>query len=164
MMATDLRHGALCASCGTAVGALWFDTIDFQDLPRTDRLITVVRHELPRQYCGLLIGFQQYLDEREFEPAHSVETRHVQWDLRINGRPLDPYFRFNAILNRWGEAVNPVAIALEEGAALEMVARFTPRPSAAGAPEVEREHRRIGGRLMGRYWFRDDPYVGSRSP
>jgi len=142
---------ATCTACGSSLDSLHFDAIGFADLPLNGGVVVIAKHELPRQYCGVLEGFQQFLGE--LRRAGDVETPGIEWLLRANGRPLDPYIGFSAILNPWGQPINRVAVSLEEGTVLEMIARVT-RPSVPAGT-------RIGGRLVGRYWF-DDPYVRSR--
>lgn len=150
-MATADRAAAACSTCGSSLDSLHFDAIGFADLPPGGGLVVIAKHELPRQYCGVLEGFQQFLSPA-IQDGREVETPGIEWLLRANGRPLDPYIGFTAVLNPWGEAFHRIAISLEEGTVLEMAARVT-RRQAAGA--------RIGGRLMGRYWF-EDPYARTR--
>jgi hypothetical protein len=104
----------------------------------------------------VLEAFQQF-DARQLAQPGLVETPWIEWSLRVNGRPLDPYTAFRCLLNRWGECVNRLGISLEEGSVIEVAARGVPHrlpgnPARAG---------RIGARLMGRYWF-DDPHAPPR--
>ena len=144
-----------CAACGSAVDSLYFDVAGFAAVPERDGTVILVRQEIPRQYCAVLEGFQQFVPP-ELLPDGPVETRLIQWSIRANGRPLDPYTGFHALLNRWGEPWNRVAINLEEGTMLELVARFL------APPRTRDTSLRVGGRLMGRYWF-DDPYGTARA-
>jgi hypothetical protein len=62
----------------------------------------------------------------------------------INGRPLSPYQSFRLILNPWGFGSFQTLIRLTDSAVLEFVARQTRDSNVVN---------KIGGRLVGRYWY-----------
>jgi hypothetical protein len=149
MMATLAapRTGPLCTNCGAPFDAQHFDDVRFDDAPEQGRTVILARVELARQYCGRLEGFSQFTEQFAREPFR-VETPTLEWTLRLNGRPLAPYFAMRALLHPWGEWPYALAISLDEGSVVELVVR--------GVPSNQQQNvGRVGGRLMGRYWFNE---------
>lgn len=143
-MMTAPASADVCVACGTRFDAQHFDALGFVNAPAPGRRIVIARFELPSQFCGVLHGFQQLasVDDDEL-----IETPGIEWQLRVNGRPLDPYLGFQAVLNRWGHEPPRLAIAVDEGHTIELAAQ--------GIATDPRGNVRLGGRLMGRYWFND---------
>jgi hypothetical protein len=133
-----------CAVCGIPLDSQVFDESGFA-APEAGRTHRLARFELPPQYCGILEYFAQFTDVQARDPAE-VETPGLDWSILVNGRPLYPYLSFNRILNPWGFGSFQTAIRLSDNIALEMVVRQT------GASNVTR----IGGRIVGRYWYNSE--------
>ena len=74
-------------------------------------------------------------------------------------RPLYPYVLLEHIVNPWGDGSFGVSIRLDENATVEFTVRNVAHP-ALGRPETE--VRRIGGRIVGRFW--DNPAYGDATP
>jgi hypothetical protein len=107
--------------------------------------VPLASYRLHRNYCGILMSFSQYVD-----PAFNFatpSTPEIEWGIRLDGRPLSPYGAFDGVINVWGLNGFPVNIRLEEGSTVELVARWmdSVNPPPAGA--------RVGGRIIGRYWY-----------
>ncbi len=137
-----------CVRCGIPVDSECFDESSITDLPGPGRELVLARFELPPQYCGSLEYFSQFTNLIASNPAE-LETRGLDWGLLSNGRPLAPYLRFDRILNPWGFGSFPVAVRLDESATIELVVRNRGYAPPAGAKIIER----IGGRIVGRYWY-----------
>ncbi len=135
----------ICVNCGVPVDSQHFDESGFASVPGPGSRVVLARFALPPQYCGVLEYFAQFTDSFAGAPAR-VETPDLEWMLAVNGRPLYPYVGFSVILNPWGFGSFPVHIRLEEGAVLELAVRGV---AAAGGPSASR----IGGRILGRYWY-----------
>jgi hypothetical protein len=133
-----------CPVCGIPLDSQVFDESGFAT-PQAGRTQRLARFELPPNYCGILEYFAQFTDVQARDPAE-VETPGLNWSILVNGRPLSPYLPFNRILNPWGVGSFQTVIRLSEGAALEMVVRQT------GPSNVTR----IGGRIVGRYWYNSE--------
>ena len=132
------------AACGIPLDSQCFDesegVIDNLQRGRTHRL---ARFELPARYCGVLEYFAQFTDAFANDPA-AISTPEFDWSILINGRPLSPYQRFSLILNPWGFGSFQTLIRLNDSAVLEFVARQTRDSNVVT---------KIGGRLVGRYWY-----------
>lgn len=138
----------LCASCGIPADAEYFDEAMITDAPGLGRSIVVAAFSLPSQYCGVLQYFSQYTDLFAQGPAN-VETPGIEWVILLNGRPLYPYVNVRHVVNPWGYGSFPVAIRLEDSSTLEfMVKGVSVSGLSAGAKPA-----RVGGRLVGRYWY-----------
>jgi len=138
----------LCARCGTSLDSQYFDESGITALPPPGREVVLARFELGPRYCGVLEYFSQFTNLLASNPA-AIETDGLDWAILSNGRPLAPYLRFDRILNPWGFGSFQVAVRLEESATIEFVARNRAYAPAPGAPAIER----IGGRIVGRYWY-----------
>ena len=160
-----MRASALCPNCGLPRDYEHFDESGFADTPSRGRQVVVARFELPPQYCGLLENFSQYTGQLGRDLAQ-VETPGLQWIISVNKRPLYPYIRLEHIVNPWGYGSFGVAIRLDENATVEFAVRNVgyPPPPAPGTPpaETEPEIKRIGGRIVGRFWY--NPAYGDATP
>jgi len=135
-----------CALCGIPLDAQYFDEssiLDLEGQPAEYRAIDVVEFRLPPQYCGVLQQFFQFTDLLAGNPAR-IDTPDLEWTIRVNGHPLHPYLGFRHVVNPWGSPCCPVAIRLDEGARLTFAVRRT---------GTSNEVKRIGARLVGRYWY-----------
>ena len=86
-----------------------------------------------------------------------VETPGLQWIISVNRRPIYPYLRLEQIVNPWGYGSFGVAIRLDENATVEFVVR-----NAGYAPPAGTAIKRIGGRIIGRFWY--NPAYGDATP
>lgn len=138
----------LCASCGIPADAEYFDQAMIADAPGLGRSIVLATFSLPSQYCGVLQYFSQYTDLFAQGPAN-VETPGIEWMIVLNGRPLYPYVNLKHVVNPWGYGSFPVAIRLEDSSTLE----FMVRGVSVSSPSTLVKPTRVGGRLVGRYWY-----------
>jgi hypothetical protein len=150
-MATQLAPAAadgLCAMCGVPVDARYFDSSNVAAPPRPGREVLLASFDLPPEYCGVLMYFAQFTDRQARDRA-AIDTPELEWTLRLNGRPLDPYLGLRWIVNPWGYGSFPLGIRLDENARLEFVARGTTDAIADPTDPINL----IAGRLVGRYWY-----------
>jgi hypothetical protein len=134
-----------CYTCGIPVDAGFFDESTVQDAPAKGQECVLARYELHRNYCGVLLYFAQFTDRFARDPVE-VLTPGYQWQIRCDGQPRDPYLTFDRIINPWGLSGFPLALRLDAGAIIEFVVRRTGNnPNSA----IEK----IGGRILGRYWY-----------
>lgn len=138
----------LCASCGIPADAEYFDEAMITDAPGIGRSIVVSTFSLPSQYCGVLQYFSQYTDLFAQSVAN-VETPGIEWVILLNGRPLYPYVNLKHVVNPWGYGSFPVAIRLEDSSTLEFLVKGVSASSQLGGSKPTR----VGGRLVGRYWY-----------
>jgi hypothetical protein len=156
-ISTAVGDSTACARCGMAVDASYFDDSRIVPLPPPGREVVLAQFELRPQYCGVLEYFSQYTNLLVSNRV-DVETPGLEWALLSNGRPLAPYHqRFNLILNPWGFGSFQIALRIEEGATVQLVAKNRGYTVAPGALAIER----IGGRIVGRYWY-DGAYGDAR--
>jgi hypothetical protein len=134
--------------CGVPIDCQYFDTSNIVPLPTVGGTVVLARVELPAQYCGMLEYFSQFSDLFSRDPSE-VLTAGLLWQIRSNGQPLSPYNQLNAILNPWGFGSFQLAIRLQEGAVLELIARRVGEIVASPGKQLNL----IGGRLVGRYWY-----------
>jgi hypothetical protein len=138
---------SLCAICGLPRDSMYFDESGVAALPPPGREVVLARFELSPQYCGILEYFSQFTDRLATSPWE-IETPGLDWMIRSNGRPLAPYAQFDRILNPWGYGSFQIAVRLDDNATIELAIRnrrYVPKTSAP----IER----VGGRVVGRYWF-----------
>src|SRR5262249_25273350 len=126
--------------------ARYFDQSSFSEAPKPGEEIVLARFDLRPEYCGVLEYFSQFTNTWAESRLH-VETPDVEWSILANRRPLDPYLRWNYILNPWGYGSFPISLRLDESVVLEFVARGVSPP--AGTTLVKK----VGGRMVGRYWY-----------
>lgn len=134
-----------CHTCGVPVDAGFFDESSVIEAPRHGAEVVLARYDLHRNYCGLLLYFAQFTD-RYARDASEVDTPGYRWQIRCDGQPRDPYLTFDRIINPWGLSGFPLALRLEEGCRVELAVR-----RVGGDPD--RPIAKIGGRLLGRYWY-----------
>jgi hypothetical protein len=134
--------------CGMPADAEYFDESGITAVPEPGREATIARFSLAPRYCGRFENFCQFTDLQARDHAE-IETPGLQWLVLINHRPLYPYLNLERIINPWGWGSFPVSIRLDESAVVEFVVRNAGYTPPAGAPFI----RRIGGRILGRYWF-----------
>lgn len=158
MLATIETVSGLCAACGVPLDSQHFDESGVKRVSRPDREfvpgeeIVLARFELPPQYCGVLTYFAQFTDAFANNAAN-IDTPGIEWKLLVNNHALFPYINLRRIVNPWGFGSYPVNIRLEEGSAIEMVARIIQDDPAISV---------IGGRILGRFWY-NESYGGHRN-
>jgi hypothetical protein len=142
-LVSGVQHG--CPRCGIPIDALTFDDSSIVAWPDPRSQVTLARFELPPQYCGVLESFMQFTDAYAKDES-AVETPTVWWRLLIDRHPVAPYTNLQWIVNPWGGVQPaPVLIKLPPGATVELIARSDPSQSDS--------IRKVGGRIIGRYWY-----------
>jgi hypothetical protein len=149
---TAVQQDFVCAVCGIPADASYFDDSSIVDAPSAaNPVVVLAKYELHPNYCGELQYFAQYTDAYAANPV-DVITPDLEWQIRSDGQPLAPWLTFDRIINPWGLSGFPIHIRLREGCLLEFVVRFTRPPdiieAAPPAPVT-----RVGGRLLGRFWY-----------
>jgi hypothetical protein len=142
MASVPQARTSTCTVCGIPLDSQVFDESGFTGTTQPGRTHRLARFELPARYCGTLEYFAQFTDAWARNPTE-IETPGLDWSILLNGRPLYPYLSFNRILNPWGFGSFQTGVRLTDSGVLEFVVRQT------RASDVTR----IGGRLVGRYWF-----------
>jgi hypothetical protein len=149
----------ICAICGIPQDAGFFDESNIKEAPKLGEELVLARYELHRNYCGMLMYFAQFTNKYASDPTE-VQTPGYQWQIRCNGQPRDPYLAFQHIINPWGLSGFPVYLRLEEGCVLEITIRNLdvlnpPPPTDPNAEDKDKYRRlkRVGGRILGRYWY-----------
>jgi hypothetical protein len=137
-----------CARCGLQADSSYFDESSIVPLPGIGREVVLAEFALPPQYCGVVEYFAQFTNLLAVNPG-AIETAGLDWALLSDGRPLAPYLRFDRILNPWGYGSFQVALRLEESVTVQFVARNRSYAAVPAEPAIER----IGGRIVGRYWY-----------
>ncbi len=147
-----------CDICGIPVDAEYFDESGFVSgdaLPRPGERAVLASFQIHPQYCGVLQCFAQYTDLFAHDNAQ-VHTPGLEWILLRNGQPLFPYHRLESILNPWGFGNYSFLIRLDESSRVEFVLHN--RSFDFQGQEVFK----VGGRIMGRFWY-NDIYGGERA-
>lgn len=146
----DTGYSNVCQICGVPLDAGYFDVAGIKAAPKVGEEVEVARYELHAQYCGALLYFAQYAEEKEgLNRQVNSQTPGYEWLILCNNQPRAPYLPTNLILNPWGYNALPIHLRLEEGCTLRFVVRkVTP---AAGEKEVTLS--KVGGRLLGRSWY-----------
>jgi hypothetical protein len=139
MSALAERH---CHVCGVPTDAGFFDDSRIVTAPAMGTEVVLASYQLHPNYCGELLYFAQFTDAFAVDPTE-VKTTGLEWEIRCNGNPRDPYVRFDRIINPWGISGFPVHLRLEEGCLTELVVRGTGTTTIAT----------VGGRLLGRFWY-----------
>lgn len=142
----DCITSALCASCGIPIDARNFDESSVVPAPGSGTELVLARFELPAEYCGTLQYFSQFTDVWAKDQTQIV-TPDIEWSILANRRPIDPYLRWQHIVNPWGYGSFPITVRLEERVLLEFVVRGV--AVSLGTTKVGT----VGGRLMGSYWY-----------
>ncbi len=141
----------ICHTCGMPVDAGFFDEASIKPVPTDEKPeIVLARYKLHPNHCGVLMNFAQFTDLYA-QSNTQVQTPGLQWQIRCNGQPRDPYLTFEYVLNPWGYSGMPVQLRLEEGCLIEMVVRKV----STGVPNPP-PITRVGGRITGRYWYNTD--------
>jgi hypothetical protein len=141
MAGVQQTSATACVVCGIPLDSQVFDESGFTGT-QAGRTHLLARFELPPRYCGTLEYFAQFTDVQARNPAE-IETPGLDWSILLNGRPLYPYLSFNRILNPWGFGSFQTGLRLSDSGVLEFVVRQT----------RDSEVKRVGGRLVGRYWY-----------
>lgn len=142
----------VCHVCGIPVDAGFFDDSSIVEAPAPGQEAVLARFGLHPNYCGTLLYFAQFTDAYAQDPTR-VTTPGYRWQVRAGGQPRDPYLTFEHIMNPWGLSGFPVHLRLEEGCTVELAVR-----NVGAAPEEALQ--RVGGRILGRYWY-DTRYGGA---
>ena len=142
----DCTSSALCASCGIPVDARNFDESSVVPAPDPGIEIVLASFSLPAEYCGTLQYFSQFTDLWAANQTQ-IETPDLEWCIFANRRPIDPYLRWQYIVNPWGYGSFPITVRLDERVLLEFSVRGV--AVSSGTTRVTR----VGGRLMGSYWY-----------
>jgi hypothetical protein len=149
----DTGYTNVCQICGIPLDAGYFDVAhNFQKPPITGKEIEVARYELNPQYCGTLLYFTQYAEQRQSDEGGIQvisETPGYEWIIFCNNQPRAPYLPTSLILNPWGHTALPIHLRLEEGCIVRLVVRKVTPPGG----EKEIALSRVGGRLLGRTWY-----------
>ena len=158
MIAT--QPDTICHVCGIPADASYFDDSSIADAPKTHGAeVILAKYELHPNYCGELLYFAQFTDTYAANPAEVI-TPDLQWQIRSDGEPLAPWLTFDRIINPWGLTGFPIHIRLREGCLLEFVVRCTLPPFVIEAAPAPATVSRVGGRLLGRFWY--NPAFGGR--
>ena len=118
----ECESSAVCATCGIPVDARYFDVSSVADAPKAGGEVVLARYELTPDYCGVLQYFSQWTDVWAKSP-HQIETPDIEWLIRVNQRPFDPYLSWKQIVNPWGYGSFQVSLRLDINVTLEFVAR-----------------------------------------
>lgn len=145
-----------CHFCGIPADAGFFDRSGVQGAPGPGEEVVLATYDLHRNYCGILLYFSQFADGTG-AGSRDVRTTGYRWEIRIDGRPRDPYGGFEHIVNPWGLDGFPVRIRLEPGSQVEFVLSNRNMSPVAHPLTV------VGGRILGRYWY-DTRYGGAPNP
>ncbi len=160
---------SLCAACGIPIDAGIFDDSSIINIiteaepdpgpPKANlgpgESLELARFELGPEHCGTLLAFAQYTD-RHAASVGNILTPGYIWEISCDDQPLDPWLRFDRIINPWGLAGFPLAVRLPRETTLRLIIR-----NQTVEPAGENWLRQVGGRLVGRYWF-DDEHAGRR--
>jgi hypothetical protein len=150
----------VCDVCGVPTDAGFFDDSRIVTAPALGERVVLARYELHRNYCGVLVYFAQ-LAERAGSTAAPIETPGYRWEIRCAGQPRFPYTGFEHVVNPWGLSGFPVHLRLEEGCTVELVVRNLNVTADEG--DDVRRLAKVGGRLLGRYWY-NAVYGGAPQP
>jgi hypothetical protein len=138
------REPALCTACGAPFDSQYFDDSRIVSPPGAGETVTLAEFDLPAQYCGVLEYFAQFTDEYARDNS-KIETPGIEWLIQADGGPLFPYLTLKHIANPWGQGAFQVAIRLQENTKL----RFVARGGVGGSSGITK----VGGRLLGRFWY-----------
>jgi hypothetical protein len=142
----------VCRVCGIPADAGYFDDSSIVDVPvGAGTEVVLASYALHPNYCGELQYFAQYTDAYAGNPVEVV-TPGLQWQIRSDGEPLAPWLTFDRIINPWGLSGFPIHVRLREGCLLELVVRVTGTGSVIFLSPVA-PVTRVGGRLLGRFWY-----------
>jgi hypothetical protein len=145
----DTGYLNVCHICGVPADAGYFDVADIRAAPQLGKEVELARYELHPQHCGVLLYFAQYAEPEEARNKEVFKTPGYEWAILCNNQPRAPYLPTSLNLNPWGQNAFPIQLRLEEGCAVRFVVRKVPPPP----DETEITLSRVGGRLVGRYWY-----------
>ncbi len=145
----DSGYSDVCRICGIPLDANYFDVADIKPAPQPGQEVELARYALHAQYCGALLYFAQYAEPVNPQGTEIFKTPGYEWMILCNNQPRDPYLPTNLILNPWGFNTFPVNLRLEEGCVVRLVVRKV----LPQIPEIEIPLSKVGGRLLGRYWY-----------
>lgn len=137
----------VCHVCGIPLDASVFDRSRIAKAPDPGEEVVLATYELHRNYCGALLYFAQFVEPRDGGASDNVVTPGYRWAIRIDGHPRQPYEGFEHVVNPWGLSGFPIHLRLDPGSLVEMV--VSNNASRGTAPDLSR----VGGRLLGRYWY-----------
>ena len=144
------RVPTLCNACGIPFDSQYFDDSDVVAAPaNVGDEIVLARFDLPPQYCGVLQYFAQFTDSFGRNAAN-INTPEIEWKLLVNNHSLFPYLNLRHIVNPWGYGSYQLNLRLDENSSLELVAR---RVKNASEVDILDRVTRVGGRIMGRFWY-----------
>lgn len=145
--AQDTGYSNICQICGVPSDAGYFDDASIKPAPLVGQEVELARYELHAQYCGALLYFAQYAEEKERLNRQVIsQTPGYEWIILCNNQPRAPYLPTSVIRNPWGYNALPIHLRLEEGCTLRFVVR---RIASTVAVELSQ----VGGRLLGRSWY-----------
>jgi len=130
----------------------WFDDSRIVSMPAFGTEVVLAERSLHRNYAGVLMYFWQFTTSHAKDPA-AVKTPGLQWFVRCNGNPADPYLPFEHIVNPWGCGGIPISLRLDPGTRVQLVVRNEARRA--------RGEMLVGGRILGRFWY--DKQFGGRT-
>ena len=149
IVSLERDQAAWCNSCGIPFDSQYFDDSHVVEAPEVvGQEVVLARFDLPPQYCGVLQYFAQFTDSFGRDPAN-INTPEIEWRLLVNNHSLFPYLNLRHIVNPWGYGSYPLNIRLDENSSLELVARRVEATDVGILDEVLR----VGGRIMGRFWY-----------
>jgi hypothetical protein len=143
---TECASSELCANCGIPLDARYFDQSSIATAPDPGAEVVLARFDLTPEYCGVLEYFSQWTDTWAKDISR-IETPDIEWRILANRRPLDPYLSWTQITNPWGFGSFQICLRLDQSVTLEFVAR------GLNAPPGTDRVKKVGGRLLGRYWY-----------
>ncbi|HDR7429958.1 TPA: hypothetical protein QCX20_003342 [Bacillus toyonensis] len=133
-----------CNNCGSPVDTGWFDNSSIKQAPLIlNNEVVLAQYKVPPNYCGQLVYFSQYAFPFS-EEGDMFYTPDYEWSIRLDGSPLAPYTSLDHIVNPWGIHGFPINIRLNGDNKIQLVVRCIKEKGNLS---------RIGGRLMGRYWY-----------
>jgi len=143
----------VCDICGIPVDAGFFDASTIQDAPALGQHAVLASYELHRNYCGVLHYFAQLAERAPGTSgaASPLETPGYRWEIRCGGNARSPYTGFEHIVNPWGLSGFPIHLRLEEGCTVDLIVRNL--HVSADPKDDALRLARVGGRLLGRYWY-----------
>lgn len=147
-------------TCGIPLDAEYFDTAGFlkkEQLPRKGERAVLASFQIHPQYCGVLESFIQFTDLFACDGTR-VETPGLEWIILRNGQPLFPYNKIESLVNPWGYAYHSFFIRLDENAKVEFILfnrEFEHFQFEAEDTMEDLTICKVGGRLVGRYWYNE---------
>jgi len=153
----ESQAGPLCTVCGIPLDSQYFDVSNIASVPARGRQVVLASFTLPPQYCGRFENFSQFTDLMGRSQVN-IRTPGLHWLILVNNRPLNPFLDLQHIVNPWGYGSFSVNIRLDLDAKIEFVVRneaymLDPNQNADEAQWEPAFIHRVGGRIVGRYWY-----------